>query len=90
MQVVCLIINDDVLLTLKLGPDQNSGPVAVPVEFGPVLVPVWNQTGTAIFVSERVFKVAKRTVENRFSLKSENVEMLLFMKCNLRFLNFRY
>ena len=30
-----------------------------------------------------VFKVTKRTVENRYSLKSENVEMLLFMKYNL-------
>ena len=42
------------------------------------------------FFSERAFRVAKRTVKNRYSLKSENVEILLFMKCNLRFLNFRY
>ena len=50
-------------------------------------VPSGVQVGPA---SERVFNVAKRTVENRYSLKSENVEMLIFMKHNSRFLNFRY
>ena len=40
--------------------------------------------------SERVFKLAKRTVEHRYNLKAENVEMLIFMKYNLRYLNFRY
>ena len=41
-------------------------------------------------MTERVFKVAKRTAENRYSLKSENVEMLLFMKYNLSFHDFIY
>ena len=40
--------------------------------------------------SERVSKLSKRTVEHRYNLKAENVEMLIFMKYNLRYLNFRY
>ena len=32
------------------------------------------------FFSERVFKVPKKTVDNIYSLKPENVEILLFMK----------
>ena len=54
------------------------------MEFGPVPVPV-DLAGTGpVPGQERVFKMAKRTVENRYSLKSENVLMLLFMKYNLR------
>ena len=59
-----------------LEPDWNYGSGPVLVEF------YWYQTVTAFF-SGCVFKVTKRTVENRYSLKSENVEMLLFMKYNL-------
>ena len=58
---------------------------------GPVPVDLAGTRPVTRFLSERVFvKVAKRTVENKYSLQSENVEMLLFMKYNLRFLNFRY
>ena len=71
-----------------LGPDRNFG-----TGFGEIWAGTgrigWYQTGTAIVISERVFKGAKRTVENKYNLKSENVEMLFFMKYNLRFLNFR-
>ena len=62
----------------------------VPVEFGPVPVDLAGNRPVPRFFSERIFKVAKRTVENRYSLISENVEMLIFMKDNLRFLNFRH
>ena len=66
----------------------RSGSVPVPVECGPVPVPVRYRLIWP--VPERVLKVAKKTVENRYSSKSESVEMLLFTKYNLRFLTFRY
>ena len=40
--------------------------------------------------SEREFKIAKRVVTNRWSLKPESVERLLFLKYNLRMLDFCY
>ena len=53
------------------------GPVPVPVEFGPVPVLV-DLAGTGpVPGQERVFKIAKRTDEYRYSLNSENVEMLV-------------
>ena len=70
----------------QLGPDRNSGssPGSGGICSGSVPVEL---TGTRPAPA----KVAKRTVENRYnSLKSENLKMLLFMKYNLRFLNFRY
>ena len=71
--------------TNVLGPDENFGLVPVSVEFGPVSVDMAGTRPVPRFFSERVFKVAKRTVESRYSLKSEN-----FMKYNLSFLKFRY
>ena len=73
----------------------------VPVRSGSGSGGIWAGTGSCPvdlagtnwyrdFFSQIVFKVAKRNVENIYSLKSENVEILLFMKYNLRFLNFRY
>ena len=38
--------------------------------------------------SEREFKISKRIVEHRVNLKPDNVEMLLFMKYNLRMLDY--
>ena len=44
----------------------------------------------ASIASEREFKVAKRVTCNRWSLKPENVEKLLFLKYNLRMCNYKY
>ena len=60
----------------------RSCPVPVPVEFGLVPVPVryrwiwpvpdrYNRN----FFSESVYKVAKRTIENKYSSTSENVDI---------------
>lgn len=38
--------------------------------------------------SEREFKVAKRVTNGRFNLKPDNVQRLLFLKYNLRMLNY--
>ena len=59
---------------------------------GPVPVDFAGTRPVPRFFSDRVlnFKVAKKTVENIYSLKSENLAMFLFVKYNLRFLNFRY
>ena len=74
----------------QLGPDRNSGS-------SPGSVGIWAGTGSGSVPVDLTgtrpvpAKVAKRTVKNRYnSLKSENLKMLLFMKYNLRFLNFRY
>ena len=40
--------------------------------------------------SEREFKIAKRVTTNRGTLKPGNVEKLLFMKYNLRLMNYKY
>ena len=40
--------------------------------------------------SEREFKIAKRVTTNRGTLKPGNVEKLLFMKYNLRLMNYNY
>ena len=76
----------------KLGPDRfRSGGIwagSGPVEFGPV--PVDFASTRPVPGQERVFKIAMRTDESMYSLNSENVEMLLFMKYKLRYLNFRY
>ena len=40
--------------------------------------------------SEREFKVAKRVVTGRSQLKPENVEILLFLKYNLRMVDYKY
>ena len=46
-------------------------PVPVPVEFEPVPVDLAGTRPVPRFLfSERIFKVAKRTVENKYSLKS--------------------
>ena len=68
--------------------DNQQGHVPSGVQVGPAISLC--AAGVSSFRACFNFKVAKRTVENRYSLKSENVEMLLFMKYNLRFLNFRY
>ena len=38
--------------------------------------------------SEREFKIAKRVTTGRFNLKPTNVQKLLFLKDNLRMLNY--
>jgi hypothetical protein len=44
----------------------------------------------ASIVSEREFKIAKRVTTNQYNLKPENVEKLLFLKYNLRMIDFKY
>ena len=70
-----------------LGPDRNSGSGGIwaGTGSGPLPVDLAGTRPVPRFFSERVltvFNVVKRTVENRYSIKSENVEMLLFMKYN--------
>ena len=56
-------------------------PVPVPVEFEPVPVDLAGTRPVPRFLfSERIFKVAKRTVENKYSLKSEIVEIYYFLR----------
>ena len=71
-------------------PEFRSGGFWAGTASSPVPVDLAGTRPDPRFFSERVFKVAKKTVENKYSLKSENVEMLLLMKYNLRFLNLRY
>ena len=59
------------MILYLLGPDRNS-------VSGPVPVDLAGTKPVPRFFSERVFKIAKRTVENRYSLKSENVEMIFY------------
>lgn len=40
--------------------------------------------------SEREFKLAKQIVTGRWTIKTETVEKMLFLKYNLRFLNYQY
>jgi len=44
----------------------------------------------ASIASEREFKVSKRITVNRWNLKPGNVEVLLFLKFNLRMVNYKY
>ena len=44
----------------------------------------------ASIASEREFKIAKQVTNNRGTLKPSNVEVLLFLKYNLRMLNYQY
>ena len=60
---------------IKLGPDRNSGSGGI-----------WAGSGSVDLAGTRLVPLDY----NRYSLKSENVEMLLFMNYNLRYLNFRY
>ena len=63
---------------LKLGPEFRSGTGAGGIWAGSGIGRFAGIRPVPRFFSARALKVAKTTVENRCSLKSENVEILLF------------